>query len=61
MAIIDALDEKIKIMPIKDKKYCFDEKAANDAVTFIEKYLTHTKGELAKAVDFAKLPKKKKL
>ena len=36
-------------MPIKkDKKYYFDEKAANDAVTFIEKYLTHTKGELAK-------------
>ncbi len=36
-------------MPMKkDKKYHFDDKAANDAVTFIEKYLTHTKGELAK-------------
>ena len=28
------------------KKYYFDEKKANRAVAFIEKFLTHTKGEL---------------
>tara|TARA_R110000803_G_scaffold209612_1_gene279583 strand:+ start:702 stop:2267 length:1566 start_codon:yes stop_codon:yes gene_type:complete len=32
----------------KELKYYFDTEAANNAVIFIEKYLTHTKGELAK-------------
>ena len=33
---------------MKKEKYYFDEEAADKAVKFIETYLTHTKGELAK-------------
>ena len=33
---------------MKENKYYFDEETANNAVKFIEKHLTHTKGELAK-------------
>ena len=32
----------------KQNKYYYDEEAGNKAVKFIETYLTHTKGELAK-------------